>query len=104
MSVFLTRQVTFSCLVHGEGVNEAFPIKISKSKSVGELRDRIWEKRNVTFGYCEAVRLTLWRVDQPITNVGAIVLQNGSPASVQMVPTNFIEDYITTALPLTPRH
>ena len=107
MSVFSrtrTRQVTLQCVIYGESANEIFHIKIASNKTVNDLRDMICNAREDVFANDNPVQLTLWRVNNPSNTLGTIALVQGAPTSVKMVPSDLVGDYITDALPITPRN
>jgi hypothetical protein len=55
--------ITINCLVRGESVQNAFPVDIEKSKSIGHLKDKIKDKKSVEFRDVDADRLELWKVN-----------------------------------------
>ncbi|RKP22701.1 hypothetical protein SYNPS1DRAFT_31673, partial [Syncephalis pseudoplumigaleata] len=57
------------CLVDGDPPLEAFPIHISSSCSVGDLKDHIKSKDPDSFGNVSAKRLVLWKVSIPVDTV-----------------------------------
>ena len=107
MSVFSrtrTGQVALQCVIYGESTNEIFHIKIASNKTVNDLRDMICNAREDVFANDNPVQLTLWRVNNPSNTLGTIALVQGAPTSVKMVPSDLVGDYITDALPITPRN
>jgi hypothetical protein len=64
----------------------------------------IWEERGDIFSQSNPVQLKLWRVNHASNALGTIVLTQGAATSVEMIPSDLVGDYITAALPLTPRN
>jgi hypothetical protein len=52
----------YGCLVDGESTSRAFPVEIAAAMTVGQLKDRIKEKKTPKFDDIAADELTLWRV------------------------------------------
>ncbi|RUO96813.1 hypothetical protein BC936DRAFT_141416, partial [Jimgerdemannia flammicorona] len=59
----MSNSLTFVCLLHGDPVENAFPIDITTSKLVGHLKDKIKEKKAPYFNHIAADELTLYRVN-----------------------------------------
>ncbi|KAF9231110.1 hypothetical protein BU15DRAFT_9762, partial [Melanogaster broomeanus] len=54
--------ITLNCLVYGQDVHSVFPVEISKTKSIGALKDLIKEKNPVDFVDVDAKALVLYKV------------------------------------------
>ncbi|KAF9176513.1 hypothetical protein BGZ51_000494, partial [Haplosporangium sp. Z 767] len=58
--------LTIFCLVSGEALSSAFPVKISSDESVGVLKGVIIQKSPNAFEHIDAKDLVLWRATIPI--------------------------------------
>jgi Crinkler effector protein N-terminal domain len=54
-----------NCLVLGQHRGRIFPVEIAATKTVGALKDAIWDKKQHTFQHVEADALVLWKVSLP---------------------------------------
>ncbi|KAG0199074.1 hypothetical protein BGX28_007600 [Mortierella sp. GBA30] len=54
------------CLVNGEAVSNAFPVKIPSDETIGDLKKLIKAEKSPDFDDITADRLTLWHVSVPI--------------------------------------
>ncbi|KAI0252822.1 hypothetical protein BJV78DRAFT_271073 [Lactifluus subvellereus] len=63
-------QVILNCLMLREPTSHVFPVQISSTKTVGNLKEVIKEKNQLTFQHFDARSLVLWEVsihpDQPV--------------------------------------
>jgi hypothetical protein len=59
--------VTLFCLIQGNlpAVTHAFPVKVSKDETIGELKDAIKEKSSQSFAGIDAKDIKLWKVEIP---------------------------------------
>ena len=55
-------QFTLNCLVLGDDASRVFPVEIANSKTVGDLRDAIKDKKRPAFDHVPADTLVLWKV------------------------------------------
>ena len=78
--------VTLFHLVHGEPVENAFPVDIDKSKTVGVLKKLIKKEKAPDFDSVVADKLILWFVSIPVddtTMLEELVLENNKKKGVQ---------------------
>ncbi|KAG0195903.1 hypothetical protein BGX33_002388, partial [Mortierella sp. NVP41] len=61
------------CLVDGEPQSKAFPLTISSTETVGQLRNTIHLSKPIWFKDLEAEDLTLWRVSIPDDNLSSAI-------------------------------
>ena len=50
------------CWVQGDSHDQVFPLDIAGSKTVGDLKEAIKEKKKVAFEHVDADTLKLWKV------------------------------------------
>src|SRR4051794_38190350 len=68
----MTDTITIMCLVHRDGPERAFPVRIAKKLLVGDLKELIKEERPNFFCNVDAVDLDLWKVNIPCDNADAL--------------------------------
>ena len=56
------------CLVDGGSTSNAFPVKITSTDTIADLRELIKIKKSPEFDDIAADKLTLWRVSIPVTD------------------------------------
>ena len=69
------------CLLHGQSSDRAFPVRITKSELVGDLRELIKTKTHPQLEPFGSHQLTLWGVcipDQDNATLRHLVLANGT--------------------------
>ena len=94
----MSNTVTIFCLVQGQ--SSAFPIRISKSLFVADLKKEIKKEKPNYFRDFDADSLELWKVDIPSHDAAAIqqlVLEENEARGVHLLdPTFEIEDYFSS--------
>ncbi|KAF9952601.1 hypothetical protein BGZ70_000557, partial [Mortierella alpina] len=82
------------CLVDGEAPSRAFPVSISFTATVGDLKDLVSAKKPNGFSDVDANKLTLWRVSYPITaaNRHTAVLLSSMDSATELEPVDDIAD------------
>jgi hypothetical protein len=55
------------CWVRGNAHGQPFPLDIVDTRTVGDLKEAIKEKKKVAFKHVDADTLTLWKVSTPIS-------------------------------------
>ena len=83
------RNLEIHCLVVGEDAANVFPVKISKSETVGILKEMIKEKKKPQFDDFAADTLVLWKVSIPDNdnlqqNLDTLNLNEGSEQHLQL--------------------
>ncbi|RHZ56297.1 hypothetical protein Glove_402g59 [Diversispora epigaea] len=75
------------CLVHGNTFKYAFPVKIKKNETVGDLKKVIKMKKPNNFANIDADRLILWKVSIPfdLSNDKRNVLEIDSKVDIKTV-------------------
>ena len=68
----MSNTVTIICLVQGHSAERAFPVHISKSSLVGDLKKEIKKEKAPEFDHIAADSLELWKVDIPSHDAAAI--------------------------------
>jgi hypothetical protein len=61
-----SREIKVFCLILGN--NSPFPVKIAESDTIGDLKDKIKEKKSETLKGVEADKLVLWMVRVSLTD------------------------------------
>jgi hypothetical protein len=93
---------TLFCLVHGESITNAFPVKIPQADTVGDLKELIKLKKAPEFDTIAADKLMLWKVNIPTDNATALkelVLENNKEKGIQeLLPLDDIAEAIPTPL------
>jgi hypothetical protein len=93
----MSNTVTIFCLVQGQ--SSAFPIRISKSLFVADLKKEIKKEKAPELDDIATDRLELWKVDIPSHDAAAIqqlILKENEAQGVHLLdPTFEIEDYFS---------
>ena len=58
----MSSTLNLNCLVLGDDASRVFPVEIANSKTVGDLRDAIKDKKRPAFDHVPADTLVLWKV------------------------------------------
>ncbi|KAF9946255.1 hypothetical protein BGZ70_003311, partial [Mortierella alpina] len=89
------------CLVDGEAPSRAFPVSISFTETVGDLKDLIKAKKPNDFSDIDADKLTLWRVSYPITaaNRHTAVLVSSMDSATELEPVDDIANVFQNTPP-----
>ena len=68
LSFSVMTDIKIFCLGHGEPNENAFPVDISKSKTIGDLKKLIKSEKTPDFDDFSASSLMLWKVDIPASD------------------------------------
>src|SRR4051812_45059226 len=60
--------LSLNCWVLGEDTENVFPVKISRTETVGVLKDTIKDKKRPLFDHVTADSLVLWKLSIPATD------------------------------------
>jgi hypothetical protein len=63
-------EVKLFCLIYD--TDRIFSVNIAKSKIMGDLKDKIWDKKQKTFHNVTADDLMLWKVCHPEDSVNVL--------------------------------
>jgi hypothetical protein len=93
--LMMSNTVTIFCLVQGHSAEQAFPVHISKSSFVGDLKDSIKERMSPEFDNLTANSLELWKVNIPSeeTAIQQFVLEENRVSVQKLNSTIEIEEY-----------
>jgi Crinkler effector protein N-terminal domain len=90
---------TLFCLVHGEPTTNAFPVKIARTDTVGDLKKLIKSEKENDFHNIDANKLRLWSVNIHVDNTSSLeelVLENNKDKGVQeLLPVKRINRVFT---------
>ena len=93
----MLNMITIFCLVHGEPIANAFPVKIPLSDTISDLKKLIKEEKAPEFDDIAADKLKLWSISIPINDTEK--LKNIEENSMQeLFPTDEIADVFSTPL------
>jgi hypothetical protein len=98
--------ITLFCLYNGATVSNTFPISISTTATVGELKDVIKAKNSDDFKDVAAHKLTLWKVSIPVVAADrnkSIVLSE-IDSKTELLPTEELSDVVEDQLPKKTIH
>jgi hypothetical protein len=83
--------IRLNCLVLGESISHAFPIKIVEAETVGALKVAIKEQKKHKFEHVDADALNLWKVppalENDLENFLEVLSTTISPYSFIFLPT-----------------
>ncbi|RIA93809.1 hypothetical protein C1645_866758 [Glomus cerebriforme] len=94
--------ITLCCLIHGNNLAAAFPVKINTDKTIGELKKIIKDENSNEFAIVDAKDLMLWKVEIPDDNEDEkirFLLQYKFEIKTELLGTRYIEDYWTDSPP-----
>lgn len=63
-----------NCLAHGDTTERIFPVDIPKEMTVGDLKEKIRNKKHPRFEKFTADELNLWKVNIPLRSPGDPIL------------------------------
>ncbi|KAG6329174.1 hypothetical protein ID866_9916 [Astraeus odoratus] len=75
----IVSDMTLNCWIYGDDVKNIFPVKISKTASVGELKVDIKNMIPSAFRGVDAPSLHLYKISVPINDDLGVALQNSKP-------------------------
>lgn len=90
--------ITLCCLIHGNNISAAFPVKVDNDKTIGELKKIIKDENSNEFFGVDAKNLTLWKVEIPVNDddkeeIKQLILQDNQ--KTKLLGIRYIEDYWT---------
>ncbi|KAI0255336.1 hypothetical protein BJV78DRAFT_1179329 [Lactifluus subvellereus] len=91
--------ITLYCWVHDDDPDLIFPVKVDSTRTIGDLKSAIKEKRHLTFQHVEAVNLILWRVsvdfDETLeSNLRQLVFDGVRPLSSYRILSSVFSDQL----------
>lgn len=94
--------ITLCCLIHGNNISAAFPVKVDNDKTIGELKKIIKDENSNEFFGVDAKDLTLWKVEIPDNDddddeIKKLILQDNQ--KTKLLGIRYIEDYWTDSPP-----
>ncbi|CAB4410222.1 unnamed protein product [Rhizophagus irregularis] len=94
--------ITLCCLIHGNNISAAFPVKVDNDKTIGELKKIIKDENSNEFFGVDAKNLTLWKVEIPVNDddkeeIKQLILQDNQ--KTKLLGIRYIEDYWTDSPP-----
>jgi hypothetical protein len=65
----MTDEILLYCSILGPDGGHAFPVRISRSRTVGDLKDAIKKKKGNALNHIDADQLEIWKVSDraPLT-------------------------------------
>jgi Crinkler effector protein N-terminal domain len=97
--------INLHCWVHGDDPGCIFPVEIASTKTVGNLKDAIKEKKQPALNHLPADTLILWKVSIPShqsIHENLDKLQASLNEAAQLSPTDELSEVFSE--PLTPKH
>jgi hypothetical protein len=97
--------ITLYCLIYGDNITAAFPVKVDNDKTIGELKKIIKDENTNEFSGVDAKDLTLWKVEilendndnDDDNEIKQIILQDIE--KTKLLGIRYIEDYWTDSPP-----
>jgi hypothetical protein len=72
----LSPELQLNCWLVGDDASQIFPVKITKTETVGTLRKAIKEEKKIAFQYVDPDSLRLWPVSIPVDSTLQVRLAN----------------------------
>ncbi|KAG0220672.1 hypothetical protein BGW42_000215, partial [Actinomortierella wolfii] len=101
-----TNPLNLFCLVDGESTSSAFPVSVSTTTTIGELKELIKVKKANDFEDVDADKLTLWRVNYPVIAAHKLqpVLLESMDSAAELDPMDDMADVFQAAPPKRTIH